>query len=756
MRKLSNLTTGSILLAESYPPPVKSGRITIHASQQLSSSDKSEAEKLSQAALKEEQLEISCEAAGLTLGKEEVYSVYPPENAFGIFETVLPHIVLCRKTLPWERSMEIQDAPWLALFLFSEEEDAVLESLDVSEAFSERPDTYCPVKEKEGYEAGTSCLVLDVAADLFCAVCPDAGDLALLAHARCVNRDNKAAGREFQEEWLSVLTCSRLPCSGGGEKGLRNTVYLVSLEDFCEFLTDDSLRSQIASMSKWKRVRIPVLASSSFYSKKEEYDFAKFFRTLTAGTLRVQTTEDGAEEAMPLLQRGYSAHNHMLRDGSRTVSLYHGPLLPWDAPCPKPKYEIFADARLIYQPELGMFDVSESVAANLGKMLALQDGTFAKALLRFRKSNKINAEENYYRKRQLAGLYGIEVPNGGEKALHQSLDQEMEELLSSLLKRQQNELPAGDVREQLPSDRRQESVNPRLLCGEKVSLLETGEYYGFLSQRAEVPEVITDFLSNLSLLYQVPFSYLVPDEQMLPEDSIRFFRVDFNWLYALLDGAMTLGRSFQEDYEHDTVLIEQILSEVYEKRCAVRPCLLHKSLEAQKEHVEQCLFVADDKEIGQVNTGFFMRSELVKSFQGIEFVAYAKKGDDEPLPCLRLEVIGSDILIGIYAGECNYLEIRQPPEGMHFGMEKAGDSYAKLLRDLNTGELFADEEENRVQISLRDGQRGVVNIKETAENIRKKLALNQVTSAHLALELIQNPFTGTVEERSAAAAESAG
>ena len=221
MRKRNNLNAGNLLLAKSYPPPVQPGPITVHASQRLYSPDSKEAETLSRAGLKEEQIRIACQAPGLTLDKEEVYSVYPPENAYGLFETTLPHMVLRRKTLPWERRMDIPDAPWLALLLFSEKEDVSLESLDVSEAFSERPDTYCPVKQKEGYETGTACMALDVSAELFCRVCPTAEELALLAHARCVNRDHKPAGRTFQEEWVSVLTCSRLPCSGTGDVGFR-------------------------------------------------------------------------------------------------------------------------------------------------------------------------------------------------------------------------------------------------------------------------------------------------------------------------------------------------------------------------------------------------------------------------------------------------------------------------------------------------------------------------------------------------------
>lgn len=747
MRKRNNLNAGNLLLAKSYPPPVQPGPITVHASQRLYSPDSKEAETLSRAGLKEEQIRIACQAPGLTLDKEEVYSVYPPENAYGLFETTLPHMVLRRKTLPWERRMDIPDAPWLALLLFSEKEDVSLESLDVSEAFSERPDTYCPVKQKEGYETGTACMALDVSAELFCRVCPTAEELALLAHARCVNRDHKPAGRTFQEEWVSVLTCSRLPCSGTGDVGFRNTLYLVSLEDFCEFLTDGDLRGLVASQEKWKRVRIPVLAVSSFYSRQEEYGFAKYFRALTADLLRVRQDPKETGAAEPLLQRGYSAHNHLLRDGGRTVSFYHGPLLPWDAPCPEPKYEIFADARLVYQPELGMFDVSQSAAANLGKMLAIQDGVFGKALLDFRKGNRLKAEEHDYRNYGLTGHYGVEPPNDGGMDLKQALDREATALFGGLLERQQAECEGGAGGGSPSPDRRGKNADPRFLCREKTSRFALNQYYGFLSDGVDIPDAITDFLTDLSLLYRVPFSYLAPDERMLPENSIRFFRLDFQWLYALLDGAMTLGRCFQEDYRQDTLLIEQILSRVDERRCTVRPRLLRKDPDSLPGHIRQCLETAGGGVGGQVNTGFLMRSELVKSFRGMEFLAYAKQGGGDPLPCLRLEAIGRDILMGIYAGECNYLEIRQPPEGMHFGMEKADQSYTKLMRDLKTGELFSDKQENRVQISFRDGAAGVVDMKETAETIRKKCHLEQITSAHLALQMIQNPFTGVIETK---------
>ena len=48
------------------------------------------------------------------------------------------------------------------------------------------------------------------------------------------------------------------------------------------------------------------------------------------------------------------------------------------------------------------------------------------------------------------------------------------------------------------------------------------------------------WLTRLRLLEAVPFQYLVPAEEMLPTETIRFFHIDRNWVDALIDGAMSV------------------------------------------------------------------------------------------------------------------------------------------------------------------------------------------------------------------------
>ena len=54
-------------------------------------------------------LEFSVAGPRFSLNPADVYSVYPPANHSGAFGNTLPHIVLARRTLPWERTMEGRD-----------------------------------------------------------------------------------------------------------------------------------------------------------------------------------------------------------------------------------------------------------------------------------------------------------------------------------------------------------------------------------------------------------------------------------------------------------------------------------------------------------------------------------------------------------------------------------------------------------------------------------------------------------------------
>ena len=69
-----------------------------------------------------------------------------------------------------------------------------------------------------------------------------------------------------------------------------------------------------------------------------------------------------------------------------------------------------------------------------------------------------------------------------------------------------------------------------------------------------MPDSLTKWLGKLALLTGVPFNYLVPDERMLPLESIRFFYLDPNWVAALSDGAFSIGRNLTADKDRKSVV----------------------------------------------------------------------------------------------------------------------------------------------------------------------------------------------------------
>jgi hypothetical protein len=107
----------------------------------------------------------------------------------------------------------------------------------------------------------------------------------------------------------------------------------------------------------------------------------------------------------------------------------------------------------------------------------------------------------------------------------------------------------------------------------------------------ELPETVRSWFENLTLLEGVPFHYLVPDERMLPTESIRFFQVDPIWMECLVDGAFSIGRVLQSDHQQDQ---------------------LHK--EDKQNH--------PDAVLPEKVSGFLLRSDVVAGWPGLQVDGY--------------------------------------------------------------------------------------------------------------------------------------
>jgi hypothetical protein len=183
-----------------------------------------------------------------------------------------------------------------------------------------------------------------------------------------------------------------------------------------------------------------------------------------------------------------------------------------------------------------------------------------------------------------------------------------------------------------------------------------------------IPKRIQSGFASLSRLEPVPFNYLVPDEKMLPVDSIRFFDVDPMWLEALRDGAFSVGRVLSQDNLEESDRSQQI-----KKPIRLSGCLL--------------------------------RSQVVGDWPLMRIDGFTKGSAKRPSTKLTLErfsKLGRSLSLCLFSdparagGRVDAVDIHLPAEVLHFGLEVSsepssptdranGPSLIKQLRDPNTG-----------------------------------------------------------------------
>ncbi|MBK7936642.1 MAG: LamG domain-containing protein [Lewinellaceae bacterium] len=176
----------------------------------------------------------------------------------------------------------------------------------------------------------------------------------------------------------------------------------------------------------------------------------------------------------------------------------------------------------------------------------------------------------------------------------------------------------------------------------------------------ELKTKVQDWLLRRHVLEQVPFHYLLPEEDMLPAESIRFFNIDPTWVRCLKDGACSIGRTTSADLDLDKL-----------EDLAAAPV--------------------------PAQSGFLLRSELVAGYPGLQILAYGQRfGDadnpdeDKALPVTRMERLSDSVLLCIFNGDVHTVDFFQKPDVLHFGLDSDGANFSKQLRKA-TGANLPDQ-----------------------------------------------------------------
>ena len=282
---------------------------------------------------------------------------------------------------------------------------------------------------------------------------------------------------------------------------------------------------------------------------------------------------------------------HSLANGKRAEAAYHGPFVPMSrGPVGEPGHS---------GNPLQLPDISQLAALELGRLLALQNKSVSVGLLRLKRSLAHEARHESQRK-AANHVYPRKLPPAEMAATAATAK------------------AAGTANAARPS--------AELLLPAGLRALLTPE--------------LACWIAGLVLLEDVPFRYILPDENQLPKESMRSFELDEEWITNLLVGALGVGGAWRLAGPAQHALPE------FEAAVRVDAGPVGKGLRP---------FGA-----WQRVTGVVLRSQLVSGWPAMSIYADGKR---EPLVCRRLS---KNILLALFKGAFETVDFRLPQETLHF------------------------------------------------------------------------------------------
>ena len=340
---------------------------------------------------------FSIEGPRFALPATDVSAVHPPRNAQGTFDQVLPHIVLGRRTLPWERELDPQQlipdpppdpdeieprplftnrAPWLALLVFTDDLDAAEASI-VPRVPLSTVITDPAILARMRLTGDTDPVVdaVEAPGPLLRRLLPTKEEAILLCHVRRVNVDDRELAAGDSDGWFAVVMASRLPTPGH-----RHRACLVSLEQRTDLVPTVPWRGGDAVPAEPATARLVLLHTWTFIADSPNPGGGSFRELAVeldsglAGTGAAGLTGTGH---VPLI-----LHD---RSGSDQPVLYRGPLTPH--PVDRDTHGPYhgADQARRLDPETGIEDISYATAFELGRLLAAADLRLGQELMRWRR-----------------------------------------------------------------------------------------------------------------------------------------------------------------------------------------------------------------------------------------------------------------------------------------------------------------------------------------------------------------------------------
>ncbi|HEY8036864.1 MAG TPA: IPT/TIG domain-containing protein [Methylobacter sp.] len=634
-----------------------------------------------------------------------VQTIYPPAGGFDQYDQQLPFLVMSDPSLPWERSLvpdsppssSAEPTPWIALLIFAEGEIILpansnnpVSTCAVSQLFVEDPNVLKPTLPTGWVSAeqlASTCQTITIPGATFNAVMPSKDDLKYMTHCRGVNTLDEG------EQLMSVMLSNRLAVTNTATAPLRYYAHLVSLEGFADYLGPNGhpIPSKPNASDGLQDVQLVSLFNWTFVSQPES---GQSFEALISGLIQSEQATKGvlslpipSGSTLPAnvqsrLAEGYAPLTFVSGTGEQSFAWYRGPFsaavpqaLPeiGDPPAPVTQANS-ADALMIYLAEQGLFDLSYAAAWNIGRGLALADANFTQNVCKYRQAanNTLTAlaqrmsMPHHSGETNLKNLLASDATRRKfANMMGTGLGQHWTAALTGV---RQAPAPAPSKVQRINRSRTRSVLHPRDM------LAHPGVVEAVTENLGEIIGQVAQWLDNLSLLYPIPFSYLVPDPRMLPVESIRFFYIDPNWTEALLAGAMSIAIHGSHDVAINNALLPS--------------------------------FTASG---GSDMSGMLIRSQLVSGWP--KLVVSASLGG-VPLRIVRNECLAPNVRLVLFDGIPDTVTLAEPYQGLRFGVEDDGIHPRNVTSYALTGAPIANASPVRLQ-----PRKGVLDIQQVASEL---------------------------------------
>lgn len=480
-------------------------------------------------------------------------------------------------------------------------------------------------------------------------VTADVARYKYLAHVRDINTDGMAdAGVEPNGVFGIVVSHRTGPLTAKvATPVFAHLVSLEGIEHMSMPLPASASRVAMVTLYSWTFTTLPVGSfdiDTTFVNLGSKGPGMNLLRAPDAVITSVDTTTPFGPRMQSRLNDGYTLTRYRPRTGEVSAALYRGPLTPTIVPYPlsatlqKPGLRSCwlsdsGDDLQILDPQVGIMDITYSVAWQLGKTLAISDRLFTTALGRLRTAiysktmDSIRAtvwrQHNVYATKAetvrslvetLPMLNELNKPTG-------NIDAKTSHMVDRW-QRTPTEVPDLSYGSPLIE---QHFADHAYRVGQDLMGSPDGHRYDEFNTANSVDwSLVVKWLLDRMYLYSVPAQYLIPDQSFLPAESLRFYNIDQNWIDAMVDGALSVANHVGSP-DKVRFTIHQMLEEY-----------LWPSSPSQvaKEGL------ADPSPLPTY--GFLMRSQAVTMYPDLKVdVTCGPEGTDDGLTILRHEILDS-------------------------------------------------------------------------------------------------------------------